>query len=79
MARTDSDYAIEFGEYLATAADHFMAVQNKFNALALDGDDTQADRDEHSDAWRGLQSAIYDFRKRAARAEHESAPKLFNK
>mgnify|MGYP007007270510 CR=1 FL=1 len=79
LGRDDMDFAIEFGEYLATAADHFMRVENKFTALLMDGDDTEGDRDEHSDAWRGLASAIYEFRKRATRAGHKPSAEKFNR
>jgi hypothetical protein len=79
MERSDKDYAIEFGEYLATAADDFMREQNRFSALELDGDDTQADRDAQSDAWKRLQNAVYEFRKRATRAGHEPSATKFNR
>ena len=56
--RADEQYAIEFGEYLAQAAEQFMAEQNR-----------AAETEEMPDAdyWRGLESAIGEFRKRAAR------------
>jgi hypothetical protein len=56
--RTDKDYAIEFGGYLASAAEHFQDVMQ----AELAGDH---DQDAVGDAWRGLDSAIYEFRKRA--------------
>lgn len=77
LGRSDKDFAIEFGEYLANSVDLFMQVENKFRALELDGDDTAADHDERADAWGAMRSAVYEFRKRAARAGHEpSAIKL---
>lgn len=57
--RSDTDYAIEFGGYLADAAERFMAEQNR---AAASGDEPCS---EH---WSALQSAIYEFRKRADRA-----------
>lgn len=58
-ARTDTDYAIEFGEYLAKAAESYM------QAVADYGAD---DPDATNDAWDALRSAIYEFRKRAIKA-----------
>lgn len=66
--RTDADYAIEFGRYLATAAEHYMRAVNDYHAGGKAND-----TDGMSDMWRGLQSAIYEFRKRADRADRESA------
>lgn len=58
--RNDVDYAIEFGRYLAAAAERFMAEQNRA---------AEAGGSPDSDYWSALQSAIYEFRKRADRAE----------
>jgi hypothetical protein len=58
--RTPQDYAIEFGCYLAIAAEAFMAEQNRAAA---------AGETPSSEFWTGLQDAIYQFRKRADRAE----------
>ena len=58
--RNDVDYAIEFGRYLATAAEHYMAEQNRAAA---------AEETPDPDYWSALESAIYEFRKRADRAE----------
>ena len=69
--RTPKDYAIEVGEYLAKAAEHFMDEQNKWDMAVAAGNDD--DCDARSDAWNSLRSAIYEFRKRAARAS--SLPK----
>lgn len=60
MSRSETDYAIEFGRYLATAADNFMAEQNRA---------AEAGETPDADCWRALQSAVYEFRKRADRAE----------
>lgn len=57
--RTPSDYAIEFGEYLAKAAEQFMSEQNRAWELEEVPD---------SEYWTALQSAIHEFRKRAAKA-----------
>jgi hypothetical protein len=56
--RTSKDYAIEFGEYLARAADRYLAVVDAWEEGYAEGD-----------ARRSLESAIYEFRKRAARAK----------
>lgn len=57
MAERDAkDFAIEFGRYLANAAEEFIATIN----------DTPND---YSDAWRGLERAIYEFRKRADKVQ----------
>lgn len=61
--RTPQDYAIEFGRYLATAAEGFMAEQNRA---------ARTDETPDSDYWSALASAIHEFRKRAARAERKS-------
>ena len=57
-ARNDKDYAIEFGGYLATAAEAYMAAVN----------DSRPHPDEVTDTHRALKSAVYEFRKRAQRA-----------
>ncbi len=55
--RTDKDYAIEHFGYLADAADHLIG------AFA-----TSKHPDDRADAFQGLESALYEFRKRANRA-----------
>ncbi len=55
---TDKDFAIEFGEYLAKAAEQFQDVIQ----AELAGNH---DQDVLSDTWRALDSAVYEFRKRA--------------
>ena len=52
--RDAKDYAIEFGEYLAHAAENLLVGINK-------------NRSEITDEWKALNSAIYEFRKRASR------------
>jgi hypothetical protein len=59
LGRDAKDFAIEFGEYLAKAAEHF---QEMLQAEPVGEHDYSA----LHDAWRGLHSAIYEFRKRAA-------------
>lgn len=63
-SRTSVDYAIEFGRYLATAAESFMGEQNRA---------VEAGEDPDADFCRALESAIYEFRKRADRAGQETA------
>lgn len=58
--RSPKDFAIEFGEYLAQAAEQFQDMMQD----VLKGD---YDQDAMSDAWRNLDGAIYEFRKRAKR------------
>ncbi len=58
LDRTKKDFAIEFGEYLAKAAENFQDVVQ----FELAG---HHDLDLMSDAWRALDSAIYEFRKRS--------------
>lgn len=54
--------ASEFGEYLALAAESFM---KQINLNARDEEaGGPADHDALSDCWKGLESAIYEFRKR---------------
>jgi hypothetical protein len=82
-ARTDEDYAIEHGRYLATVAEEFLKSVNQFDEAAekeanVDDDDEEA-RDgaaidvqqaceSRADHWQALESAVYEFRKRADRA-----------
>jgi hypothetical protein len=64
------DYAIEFGEYLADAAEQFMDATNALSQARMLSDFGAATTAELAltDAWRGLKSAIYEFRGRAVRA-----------
>jgi hypothetical protein len=62
MGRTDKDFAIEFGGYLANEAERFMRHHNEKTYA------TSAEADEGVDRWNALKSAIYEFRKRAERA-----------
>lgn len=57
-ARTPKDFAIEFGEYLAVAAEFYLEASTMF----------RSDSDLQNDAYRNLKSAIYEFRKRARRS-----------
>lgn len=81
MNRDDKDYAIEFGEYLATSADEFLQSCNALEAsrmLSDFGAQTVAEQG-HNDAWRHLTDAVYEFRKRAARAGHAPSAIKFNR
>ena len=60
--RTDKDYAIEFGEYLAAASSHLLRKLDVRNDMPLDA--------ELNDALSAVCKAAYEFRKRAARAGH---------
>jgi hypothetical protein len=57
VERDAKDYAIEFGEYLAKAAESYMRVRN----------DPDATRHDDEGVYEALVSAIYEFRKRAAK------------
>jgi hypothetical protein len=71
LGRTDEQFAIEFGRYLANAAREMMKV---LNDEALDElQDNEFDSDRRGDAWQGLESAIYEFEKRADRAYPQSS------
>lgn len=65
MQRTDKDYAIEFGDYLATSAEAFLKFMNESGTPAK-----APDQHGLTDHWHGLQGAIYEFRKRAAKARN---------
>lgn len=58
--RNIRDYVIEFGRDLATAAEKFMAEQNRA---------FEAEEAPNSEYWSALQSAIYEFRKRADKTD----------
>jgi hypothetical protein len=58
LGRDAKDFAIEFGGYLAKAAERYITVMN----------DEHSDYDIDCDALRGLINAIYEFRKRVAKA-----------
>jgi len=58
MAENQKDRALEFGEYLASSATLYLEVTN----------DPAAHDDEKADVLRALRSAIYEFRKRRAKA-----------
>lgn len=77
--RTDADYAIEFGEYMAVAAEHYLHTSDKYRDQVENGARHGIHPDMVSDAWQGLQSAVYEFRKRATRAGHEPSASKFNR
>ena len=82
MQRDDKDYAIEFGEYLATAAERFLQAVNDLDEAEIEGMDEveeQERAESRSEAWSALQSAVYEFRKRATRAGHEPSAIKFNR
>jgi hypothetical protein len=70
--RSPKDYAIEHGEYLAKAAVDYMTAQTALNRLEDDEDTTPEvayrAMEALTDHWRNLESCVYEFRKRAARA-----------
>lgn len=69
--RSPADFAIEFGGYLANAAEEFMGFLNETGAAV-----NARYQSSLTDQWRSLESAIYEFRKRAERAAVPAAPAL---
>lgn len=67
MERSNKDYAIEFGDYLANSAEQFMQFLNESGATK-----NAPDASGMTDHWRALNGAIYEFRKRAAKARAHS-------
>lgn len=63
IERTPKDYAIEFGEYLAQAAERFIMAEMNCTA--------QSEIDP--EYWSDLECAIYEFRKRAKRAKETTS------
>jgi hypothetical protein len=62
LGRSDKDFAIEFGGYLANSSDRFLDAVQGYLRGDEGGDDLLAER------WKALDSAIYEFRKRAKKA-----------
>ncbi len=81
LGRSDKDFAIEFGEYLATAADDFLDACNAVQSANMLSDfgAQQSASELHNDCWAALRDAVYEFRKRAARAGHEPSAIKFNR
>jgi hypothetical protein len=68
--KTDEQRAIEFAEYLAQSAEAFMRAVDRFQiALDEEAEDIADAEASLSEYWSGLESSIYEFRKRAARVE----------
>jgi hypothetical protein len=65
--RSDADYAIEHGEYLATAAENFLAELYRFQKKESEDGCDVADSDSLNDHAHALRDGIYEFRKRAKR------------
>jgi hypothetical protein len=63
--RDDKDYAIEFGGYLADAAEQFIHAYN-FRQMQEQAD-VDVDVDAFNDIYRALTNAIFEFRKRSAK------------
>lgn len=63
--RDAKDYAIEFGEYLAKAAQNYLNLVDAQPSSTLGNADAE---DWLREARGQLWSAIYEFRKRAAKA-----------
>lgn len=65
--RTPQDFAIEFGEYLAKAAENYLAFMRQ-NSKVID-----VKLDECADLAKALDRNIYDFRKRKDRVVSSAA------
>lgn len=60
--------AVEFGGYLATSAERYMACVNSYESAKEGSDETVEEAEAAmTEAYSRLQSDIYEFRKRAAR------------
>lgn len=70
--RDGRDFAIEFGEYLAKAAEEYQRTVSDTYGRATIYD--LGNCDALQDDYRSLSSAIYEFRKRAARAAQSGKP-----
>lgn len=70
MARDAKDYAVEFGGYLATAADNFLKACNAVQSAQMLSDFGAAKEAEElfADTHETLRMAIHEFRKRVDRA-----------
>lgn len=67
--RTAPDYAIEFGIYLADAVKKYMHAREDYeSAVESEAEDQDACGDVMTDHWMAMQSAVYEFLKRAQRA-----------
>jgi len=60
LGRDEKDFAIEFGEYLAKAAERYRDVMNVEDVEDID-------RGTSRDALVALNCAVYEFRKRVSR------------
>lgn len=67
--RTDSDYAIEFGGYLADAVMQYLKARNAFDEKESTQGCDEGDADLLNDCRRALINAVGEFRKRAERAK----------
>jgi len=65
IPRDAKDYAIEFGEYLATAAESYMSAADVRISTKIGVGEQEA----LAERFVALRSAIYEFRKRAERAK----------
>ena len=66
--------AVEFGGYLAASAERYMACVNSYESAKEGSDETVEDATQAmTEAYSRLQSDVYEFRKRAAKANGKSA------
>ena len=74
---TDEQRAIEFAEYMAKSAEAFLRAVDALqiaqntseqqNNFAIYDEEVETAQERLTDFWRGLESSIYEFRKRAER------------
>lgn len=66
--RDAKDYAIEYGGYLADAAQAYLEERNRYDMAVAGYGDEVPNVDSLTDHHQSLRSRIYEFRKRAAKA-----------
>lgn len=70
MTRSAKDYAIEHGEYLATAVEEYIKLRCVCDAALEECAELPDELSERlSDHFSGLSRDVYEFRKRAERAK----------
>lgn len=68
--RADEHRAIEFAEYLAKAVEGYQEAANAIHEYYIEGEEPPEDKQEsYSEGYRDVRNCIYEFRKRADRAQ----------
>jgi uncharacterized protein YaaN involved in tellurite resistance len=75
-ALIDADHLAEVSERLLAALNELDSAQARFDArgFALDAEALRRAEETRSEYWRAVQSAAYEYRKRAARARAAMVP-----